>query len=135
MVFVAPSLRMLAFAGFMAAAAPFALAEADLYQSMMEADAKEIERRLQLTPEQKDRVVSILQTSVKKRIAVFDQLGIRPGTKPSLRTLLTLRSQMSAIRSQDHAELEKILSEQQMLTIDEISSRTRERIRADLLGD
>lgn len=132
---VSARLCTLAVFGLVTASIPFASAQAQDYQSIMEADVREMQSRLRLTPKQKAKVIPILQASVQKRVAVFNRLGVKRGTRPPLRTLLTLQSHMNALRSQDSVQLSRVLSDRQMYIVDRISQQTRQKIRAELLGN
>jgi hypothetical protein len=104
-------------------------------QSMLEVDVDQTERALHLTAEEKAKVEPILQAGVEKRMAVFRRLGVKLGEKPSFSTLLSLRSQMDDIRTETQSQLSKILTEQQMYTVERIGEEATQRMRKALLGD
>ncbi len=104
------------------------------FQSMLEADVQAVETKLQLSGGELSQVDAILQDGVKQRMAVINSLGITPGQKPGFSTLLQLQSQMNAIRTAQHSELSKILTENQMYTVDQMAEDSEQQFRAALLG-
>ncbi len=116
----------------MMAAAP-AWAEESL-QGILQASATQIETQLALPAAENAKVDAILQDGVKQRMAVLDKLGVKDGVKPSFSTLLTLKSDMDDIRTDEQKQLAAILSEQQMYTVEQVADQSETQFRAALLG-
>ena len=55
--------------------------------------------------------------------------------RPPISTLITVKSEMDKIRTENHRELMKILSEPEMRVVEEMSERMRAKIRAIILGE
>jgi len=125
----------LAMVGTAAIAAQPSLAAPVNLRAMMEQDVKVIEKRLKIAADKLAEVDGILRKAVEKRMAVFREHNVTPGVRPPISTLITVKSEMDRIRTENHRELMKILSEPEMRVVEEMSERMRAKIRAIILGE
>jgi hypothetical protein len=119
--------------GSLAAAALPAAAQ-DSFQTMLESDVTDVENMLQISGDELKQVDAILQDGVKQRMAVISSLGITYGQKPSFATLLKLQSQMDDIRTEQQTALSKVLTQQQMYSVDQLAQQQQQQFRTVLLG-
>lgn len=93
---------------------------------------QELSSRLDLTEDQEPQVRSILADARESRLALLRANGvdIEAGEKPSMFTMMGLRSEMSTLNEQTRDELSAILSDDQMNTYEEIASERRAEMRA-----
>jgi hypothetical protein len=94
-----------------------------------------LDKLLKLTPDQKPRADAIMQDAVHQRLAVFSQYGVKRGQRPSIPTLLAIRSQMNAISSEAHAHMAHVLNPQQLQIFTTQSEKSGEQIKSMLLGN
>ena len=112
-----------------------AVGSAANFRAMMEQDVKEIEKRLKLAGDKLAEVNKILTKAVERRMAILREHKVTPGVRPPISTLITVKSEMDRIRTENHRELMKILSEPEMQIVEEMSERMRAKIRSIILGE
>ena len=76
-----------------------------------------------------------MQNAINKRLVVFTQYGVKAGQRPSVATLLAIRSKMTAISSEAHAQMAHVLNPQQLKTFENQTEQSGEQIKAMLLGN
>ncbi len=93
---------------------------------------QELSDRLELTGEQEPEVKSILADDRESRLALLRENGVdvEAGEKPSMFTMMGMRSDMSALSERTRENLSGILSAEQMNTYDTIVSERRAEMRA-----
>jgi len=104
-------------------------------RAMMEQDVKEIEKRLKLAGDKLAEVNRILTKAVERRMTILRKHDVKPGVRPPISTLLTVKEEMDKTRTENHRELMKILSEPEMQIVEEMSERMRAKIRSIILGE
>ena len=105
------------------------------YGQVLNSTMQNMDKQLNLTPDQKPKADAIMQDTVNKRLVVFSQYGVKRGQRPSIPTLLSIRSQMTAISSQAHAQMAHVLNPQQLQTFTTQTEKSGEQIKAMLLGN
>lgn len=113
---------------------PNAVAAPVNLRAMMERDVKQIENRLRLEAKKSAKVDRILRKAVNRRMAVLRKHDVTPGVRPPISTLISLKSDMDNIRTENHRELLKILSEPEMQVVEEMAEQMRRKIRSIILG-
>ncbi|MCE7999689.1 MAG: hypothetical protein HEP70_12580 [Rhodobiaceae bacterium] len=95
---------------------------------------QELSSRLDLTEDQEPQVRSILADDRETRLSLLRENGVdlEAGDKPSMFTMMGMRSDMMAINEQTRGELSTILSDDQMDTYDTIASERRAQMRASM---
>eukprot|EP00435_Cladocopium_sp_Y103_P077354 s1_g1093.t1 len=93
---------------------------------------QELSDRLELTEEQEPEVKSILAADRESRLALLRENGvdIEAGEKPSMFTMMGMRSDMNALSERTRENLSGILSAEQIDTYDTIVSERRAEMRA-----
>lgn len=93
---------------------------------------QELSDRLELTDDQKPEVRSILADDRESRLSILRENGvdIEAGDRPSMFTMMGMRSDMSALNARTRENLSAILSTEQMDTYDTIVSERRAEMRA-----
>ena len=104
------------------------------YGQVLNQAMQNMDKQLNLTPDQKPKADTIMQDAVNKRLVVFTKYGVKRGQRPSISTLLAIRSQMTAISSQAHAQMAHVLNPQQLQTFTTETEQSGEKIKAMLLG-
>ena len=93
-----------------------------------------MESKLNLTAEQKPQAEAIMQDALNQRLAVLSENGVQAGQRPSLSSMLAIRSKMSDIASEAQAKMEKILTPEQMQIYTAQAKESAAQIRSQLLG-
>ncbi len=121
-------LMALPFAGTPAFGAGFA----PVSEEERERRFQELSSRLELTEEQEPEVRSILADDRESRLALLRENGvdIEAGEKPSMFTMMGMRSDMTALNERTRENLSTILSAEQMDTYDTIARERRAEMRA-----
>lgn len=112
----------------------FGAAPAPVSEEQREQRFQELSSRLDLTEDQEPQVRSILADDRESRLALLRENGVdlEDGDKPSMFTMMSMRSDMMAINEQTRGELSAILSDDQMDTYDTIASERRAQMRASM---
>ena len=107
--------------------------------TMMREEMQQTFERLELTDEQIERVEPILQESARARRDIMAKYGMDPRSrhnaesKPAPSQMKAMRNEMEAVRKKTFAELEQILSAEQLeefnLIREERRAEMRERMR------
>ncbi|MGB2220311.1 MAG: hypothetical protein ACPH4G_08665 [Henriciella sp.] len=102
----------------------------------MEARMQATRERLALTDQQSEVLRPILAGSFEQRMAVLQSYGFSQGIKPNLgfRQKLALRDNMTELREATNAEVNQILSADQMKEFHKIQDENRERLRSEIGG-
>ncbi len=105
---------------------------APLSEAEREQRFQDLASRLELTEEQEPQVKSILAEDRESRLDLLRANGvdIEAGEKPSMFTMMGMRSDMRALNEQTRDKLSAILSDEQMDTYDTIASERRAEMRA-----
>lgn len=119
----------------LAISSPMAEAGAVDLRSTMEASVTEIERRLKLTSRQFAKVGSVLRKSIDRSMAVLRKYGVTPGIRPPITVLISIQSEMDRIHTDVHRQLEPILSNKDLRTVDELGHRMIRKVQAILLQE
>lgn len=95
---------------------------------------QELSTRLDLTEDQEPQVRAILADDRESRMALLRENGVdlEAGDKPSMFSMMGMRSDMMAINEQTRGELSTILSDDQMDAYDTIASERRAQMRASM---
>ena len=108
--------------------------EEKLRERMVSRRLDEIGVKLELTPEQTERVRPILKEHFDAQMAVLDRHGVAPGNRdgerPGLRTLRRLRKDLGANNERTVERLSAILSRAQLETYEALQAEQRRRLRA-----
>lgn len=105
------------------------------YGQVLNSAMQNMDKLLKLTPEQKPKADAIMQGAVNQRLVVFSQYGVKRGQRPSIPTLLSIRSKMTAISSEAHAKMAHVLNPQQLQVFTTQTEQSGEQIKAMLLGN
>lgn len=111
---------------FLVAAAVRPVAAQQLEPAILEATVA----RLNLTDTQLVAARPVLEAGILEQQQILKNAGFERGKKPNLRQLLQVRDPLRAARARTEAELNDILSPEQMLVYREIVEEQRQRIRA-----
>jgi uncharacterized protein (DUF1778 family) len=117
---------------------PFALANSDR-MAQVEQRMEEARERLNLSNEQMDQMMPVLEESMEKRRAILSNYGIDPENRANakgelgLRKALAMKKELNAIRTDTLRALDDVLTDEQLeefkLMQAERQSEMRERIR------
>ena len=112
--------------------------EEKLRERLLSKRLDEIGARLELTPEQTDRVRPVLKEHFEAQMAVLDRYDAMPsnrsgGKRPGFRMLRRLRKNLGEIRTRTLKRLSTILSEAQMAAYEALQAEQRKKLRALLL--
>jgi Spy/CpxP family protein refolding chaperone len=88
-----------------------------------------VEQRLELTAQQRPKVVSIIQEHKRQSMAVFRKYGIDPHGRPIFDQLVEASNELLAIARQERQSLRKVLTPEQLAEYDRIIDDTRIRVR------
>lgn len=88
-----------------------------------------VERRLDLTPEQRSKVLQIIAESERQVTIVFNKYGIDPNARPVFDKLVEASTELQAIERRERQEMKKVLSREQLRQYDRIIDETRIRVR------
>lgn len=88
-----------------------------------------VEHRLDLTPEQRSKVLQIVAESERQVTIVFKKYGIDPHAPPVFDKLVEASTELQAIERRERQAMKKVLSREQLRQYDRIIDETRIRVR------
>ena len=110
---------------------------ARLQEWMLSKYVDKLGARLELTPEQTERVRPVLKDHVEAQRAILDKYGIEPGNRggkrPGFRTLRRMGREFDANRARTRKRLSAILPDAQLAAYDALQAEQRKRMRSLLL--
>jgi Spy/CpxP family protein refolding chaperone len=120
-------------------ATPLVLAAPTAEQSaQLEERLSEVRARLELTDDQVARLEPIMAASLDRQFAVLERYGIDPtgagGGRPNPRTARQLKREMDAVRSETLAQLEEILTAEQLAEFAAIQEERKREMRERMRG-
>ena len=94
----------------------------------------ETEKRLNLSPNQKEQLEPIFRNSIEKRMTVMKSYGFSEGSRPTLnfREKIALGKEMRAIRDDTTSKVAGILDDQPMAEFEKIQEERRAEFRERL---
>jgi hypothetical protein len=100
-------------------------------RAQIEQRLADVRARLELTPEQSERLQPILRESFEKRLALRESHGLAGDgqQRPSRRQLIALRDDMKKLNAQTNAQVDAVLDDRQMAEFIEIQEETRDQVR------
>jgi hypothetical protein len=104
------------------------------YAQVLNQAKQTLDKSLNLTPDQKPKADQIMRNAVTQRLVVFTQYGVKRWQRPSISTLLAIRSKMTAISSDAYAQMAHVLNPQQLQTFTAQTEKSGEQIKSMLLG-
>ena len=108
--------------------------EAELRERLLSRRLDEIGAKLELTPEQEDRMRPVQKEHFEAQINVLDKHGLGPGNRadgkrPGFRTLRRLRKDMDEINENTGERLSAILTGMQMAVYEALQTKQRKKLR------
>lgn len=93
----------------------------------------DIEGRIELSEDQRAKVLQVLQQSEAELVRILTTNGIDPSDdSPSAMKLFSASSAMSALGKKTRAQLSELLSAEQLQEYDRITAEVEQRIRASV---
>ncbi|KZL18622.1 hypothetical protein PsAD2_02563 [Pseudovibrio axinellae] len=89
--------------------------------------------KLNLTEEQKEKVLPLMKETMKERRAILKDAGIERGKRPSLEELAEVRVPMQESREKLDQEMAQILKPEQMTAFRQMQQEMREKRRQKMM--